>query len=174
MRFSLFFGVVVELAFLAGCQPKPPNSLEHAGETLKREGEPDVVSVSNEDVAMNAAIQKARSTINVFIAALRSPKTGQHNFSIKKRFAVRKGGEHIWLSHVTYIGKLFYGRLSDEPVEVTSVKMGDPVTVAPQDISDWMFTTNGKLSGGYTIRVLYDKMSPVEKKQFRQESKLIF
>ena len=44
--------------------------------------------------------------------------------------------------------------------------MGQKVTVEPSKISDWMFVQNGRLVGGYTLRVLRDAMSPSERKEF--------
>jgi uncharacterized protein YegJ (DUF2314 family) len=69
-----------------------------------------------------------------------------------------------------YDGKAFHGRLNNRPVDVRAIKLGDAVTVAPDEISDWMYVDNGKLVGGYTIRVLVDKLPPNERKQVEQES----
>jgi uncharacterized protein YegJ (DUF2314 family) len=44
--------------------------------------------------------------------------------------------------------------------------MGERVTVAPQDVTDWMFLKDGKLIGGYTTRVLYARLSPEDKAEF--------
>jgi uncharacterized protein YegJ (DUF2314 family) len=49
---------------------------------------------------------------------------------------------------------------------VSNVKIGDQATVDPESISDWMFVDNGKLVGGYTVRVLRDAMSAAEREEF--------
>jgi uncharacterized protein YegJ (DUF2314 family) len=43
-------------------------------------------------------------------------------------------------------------------------------TVSKSEISDWFYIDNGKLVGGYTIRVLYSRMSPEEKKDFNEHA----
>ena len=74
--------------------------------------------------------------------------------------------EHIWLSNPSFDGTRFSGRVDNEPVDVKNVKMGQTVTAAKDEVSDWFYVENGKLIGGYTIRVLYSRMSSAEKKDF--------
>lgn len=50
------------------------------------------------------------------------------------------------------------------------MKLGQSVTVAPREISDWMFVKSGKLVGGYTTRVLYARLSPQDKALFNKEA----
>jgi len=49
---------------------------------------------------------------------------------------------------------------------VSNVHLGEHVTVAPRDVTDWMFLKDGKLVGGYTTRVLYARLSPEDKAEF--------
>jgi uncharacterized protein YegJ (DUF2314 family) len=53
---------------------------------------------------------------------------------------------------------------------VKNVHLGQRVTVAPRDVSDWMFVKDGKLMGGYTTRVLYARLSPEQRAQFDKEA----
>ncbi len=146
---------------LAGC-----GSSQREGDVVKRDGEPDIVRVSDEDAEMNKAVQMARSTAEKFIASLKAPSAKQTGFSVKKPF--REGGkvEHIWLSDVSVDNSNFKGLVGNDPIDVKNIKLGDPATVAKDEISDWMYIEDGKLVGGYTIRVLYSRMSPEEKKDF--------
>jgi len=50
------------------------------------------------------------------------------------------------------------------------VKLGQVVTVAPRDITDWMFVKSGQLIGGYTTRVLYARLSPQDRAIFNKEA----
>jgi uncharacterized protein YegJ (DUF2314 family) len=122
--------------------------------------------VAEDDPNMAAAIDKAKSTVDTFIAALKSPKEGQSEFSIKKEFTDGEHREHMWLTPVTYDGQNFHGTVNNIPELVTSVKLGDAVTVAPAEISDWMYIDNGKLVGGQTLRALRDAATPAERAEF--------
>jgi hypothetical protein len=60
-------------ALVAGCRKQPT--------------EIPVTSVPDDDPKMNAAIARARSTMNDFIAALQAPAPSQTAFSIKYAFS---------------------------------------------------------------------------------------
>jgi len=140
---------------------------------VRRPGKPDTVYVKSSDSKMDDAIRQARATVGEFITALQAPKSGERGFAIKKPFLVQgTTHEHIWLSNVTYDGKVFHGRVDNEPVDAKNVKLGDKATVGPEELSDWMFARDGKLVGGQTIRALYDLKSPAGRKKFEKETGL--
>jgi uncharacterized protein YegJ (DUF2314 family) len=125
-----------------------------------------VIYVADNDAKMNAAIENARATVDTFTAALKSPKPDQGSFAVKYPCRDGKTTEHMWLSPVRFDGTKFIGTVNNDPQDVSNVKIGDEVSVEPAKISDWMFVENGKLVGGYTLRVLRDAMSPVERAEF--------
>jgi uncharacterized protein YegJ (DUF2314 family) len=157
---------VVILLAIAGCG-------DGEGETVKRAGQPDMIRVKASNEKMNAAIQQARSSIKDFLDALASPKRGQGGFAVKKAFLVRgEQSEHIWLNEISFDGKQLHGKVNNEPVDVKNLKVGDPATVSPSEVSDWMFVQDGKLVGGYTIRALFDMSSPAGRRKFEKETGL--
>jgi uncharacterized protein YegJ (DUF2314 family) len=85
---------------------------------------------------------------------------------VKKPFKDGEQVEPIWLSNATFDGTQFSGRVDNEPVNVTNVKLSQIATAAKDEISDWFYIEKGKLIGGYTIRVLHSQMSPAAKKEF--------
>jgi len=118
---------------------------------------------------MNAAIQEAQDSLDVFIADLESPRVGQVYFSIKARFPVPGSSgdyEHIWLYDVVYTGDKFTGRIANEPLDVPDLELDQKVSVEREDVSDWMIIEDGVLVGGFTIRVLRDRLSPEEREEF--------
>ncbi len=127
-----------------------------------------VIHVSENDPKMNAAIDKARASVDTFIAALQSPKPGQTGFNVKKKFEDGSKVEHIWLIQVTYDGTQFQGIVNNDPEMVKNVKFGQKVTVTPAEISDWMYLDNGKMVGGETVRVLLEGLSPAERDKFKK------
>jgi uncharacterized protein YegJ (DUF2314 family) len=143
------------------------------GNVVKRDGQPDMVRVKSEDAKMNAAVQQARDSLQVFLEALKSPKGNQSHFAVKKRFPLEgDAGEHIWLIEPSYDGRNIHGKVNNKPVDVTNVKLGDPASVAASEITDWMFVEDRKLKGGYTIRALYDLSSAAGRKRFEKETGL--
>src|SRR5215510_14309261 len=69
----------------------------------------EVAYVAADDPKMNAAIGKARATVDGFIAALKSPKRGQSSFSVKMPVVDGANVEHMWLAPVSYDGKKLNG-----------------------------------------------------------------
>jgi uncharacterized protein YegJ (DUF2314 family) len=115
---------------------------------------------------MNAAMEKARSTVKTFIAALGAPQPGESGYSVKVRFADGSNAEHMWLSPVAFDGASFQGTVNNKPEKVQNVRIGQKASVDPSQISDWMYIKNGKLIGGFTFRVLRDSMPPAERAEF--------
>ena len=132
----------------------------------KKQSADKVTYVADDDPRMNAAMEKARSTVNTFITALKSPKAGQSAFSVKMAFTDGSNIEHLWLTPVSFDGRNFQGTVNNEPEKVKTAKMGQKVTIAPAKISDWMYVENRKLVGGQTLRVLRDALTPAERADF--------
>lgn len=142
--------------------------------TIKREGEPDIISVNGTDDGMNAAIKKANETMDSFKQALNNKQAGYSDFCIKERFNTSNGGgEHIWIADIQQKGDEFIGVVGNLPEVTTEVKLGDTVQIHKDRISDWMYLDQKKLKGGYTIRILRDRLSDDEKKKFDTENDFI-
>jgi len=149
--------------FFFACQNNP--------KVITREGEPDIARIEGDDSEMNNAIEKANQTFSQFDDALNSNDTSLIALAIKMRFNTPEGnGEHIWLTDITKKGDQFYGVIGNEPNSTTEVKLGDTILISNAKISDWMYIQNGKLKGGYTIRVLRDQLSEEEKKAFDEQN----
>lgn len=124
---------------------------------IKREGNPDVYNMPNENERMNWAMEKARLTLHYFEACLANPKEGQDYFSIKARIEDNGNVEHIWLRDSSFDndGNIF-GVVGNEPIQVTNVSINEKIGIDKDHVSDWMIIEKGKLIGGYTIRAIRD------------------
>jgi uncharacterized protein YegJ (DUF2314 family) len=146
--------MAVSLLALAGCG---------------RKVEDKVVMVEDNSPAMQAAFAKARATAPTFIAALEAKKPGAGGFAVKVMFKDGNQTEHMWLSRPTFHDGKFIGVLDNEPEFVHNVKMGQVISVAPGEITDWMYVENRKLVGGYTLRAIRDSKTPAERAQMDRE-----
>ncbi|MFI8378671.1 DUF2314 domain-containing protein [Leeuwenhoekiella sp. NPDC079379] len=139
-----------------------------------REGEPDIYSVNDADTAMNDAIKKANKNFEHFEKAIASKKPKYEYFSIKQRFDISTGGEHIWIQDIKIKNGNYIGVVGNEPVNTNEVRLGETITIDKSKISDWMFFDNGIAQGAYTIKVLRDQMTEEERAIFDSETGLIF
>ena len=155
----LFLGVV-------SCNNSKTNKIE-------RKGEPTIYSVQDYDIEMNQAVEKANLTLDNFRIALLSDNRDFDCFALKTRFEMSKGGEHIWVGSITIKDNKYFGVVANLPESTTEVKIGDTIQIKTDNISDWMYLDKKKLCGGYTIRVIRDRMTDPERKQFDIENNII-
>jgi uncharacterized protein (TIGR03067 family) len=92
--------------------------------------------------------------VDSFIAALMNPRPNQKAFSVKVAIKDGEKTEHLWLVPVRYQNGSFVGRINNEPQYVKTVSFDDEITVAKDQISDWIYAEDKKIMGGYTARVL--------------------
>lgn len=130
-------------------------------------GRGQAVQIDDDDPEMNAAMAEARATLPQFVAALESKAEG-NQYLLKARFAEGKDAEHLWLSDITHQDGIFAGKLSNAPMVLAKLQAGDAVQVSSQDVSDWMILGNGKYRGGYTQRVMRERLSAAEQAEFDQ------
>ena len=137
------------------------------GQELKNGGaEPEYYQVPKDHAAVHGAVIEARKTVGEFITALKHPAPGQQDFEVKKPFIQGNEVEHIWLSDVRFVGNRFEGQVDNKPEKIRGLKLGQLVSVNPNEISDWLYVDNGKLVGGYTVRAHYNELSPEQKQEF--------
>lgn len=123
-----------------------------------------LTNVSPQNEAVNAAIAKAKSTLNVFFARNAKPEPGDSGFMVKIRYVVDNngGGEHIWADNVVRNGDTVSATIANEPRQIPNLKRGQRVTVPVSQLTDWMYTRDGKYRGAYTVRALVPFMTPAD------------
>ena len=131
------------------------------GAAVRAEDRSPVIDVNSANAEMNAAIAKGRATLPTFWASYDAPIPSETGHSLKVRFANPRNnnGEHIWIAEVkkTADGR-YSGRFANAPRDLPGKKAGDVAEFKEADISDWMFTRNGKIVGGETIKPLLKAM----------------
>ena len=122
---------------------------------------------------MNKAIQAAMQTLNVFDTALKSKNSSYYYFALKAKFDVEEGAEHIWLSDIGIQNTQYRGVIDNVPNSILGIKSGDTIKLDKSRITDWMYLEDGRLRGGYTIRVVRKHMTENERKAFDEENGII-
>ena len=114
---------------------------------------------------MDAAILEAKDTIRQFFEAFFEPTKQQKSFLLKVVFDDAGQREHIWLADLDFGGERPSGVVANEPT-TPNVKFMQRIEFEPSYISDWMYVDNGVLVGGYTTRVIRERMTPEERKEY--------
>jgi uncharacterized protein YegJ (DUF2314 family) len=118
------------------------------------------------DVELESAIQQARDSLPTFIQTIATPHTDRTLVAVKVRFM--PPGEipqDIWVDELTYTDGVFRGSVGDD-IPALHLEFGQKIRVDEKDILDWMIVEDGKLIGGYTIRLAMQRMSPEERERF--------
>lgn len=125
-------------------------------------GDP-TITVEFDDSSMNQAISLARVTLPNFKKALtKDPAANQ--FSLKLKYSTPNGGhEHIWISQVKIKDGQMNGVIDNAPNNIPSLQLRDTISVSEEVVSDWMFKKSDSIYGGFTIRVLRDRMNETER-----------
>ncbi len=158
----------VLLLMLAACSTKPAATQPEATSStmpVAEEDDPTLVRGGYDQAEMDAAIAKARATVDTFIAEFEQGN-GQ-NFSVKAPITDGEETEHFWLGQLKYDNGTFTGTIDNVPGVVGNVKLGQSWTIEKAEISDWMFMRDGKMHGNYTMRPLLKTLPPDEAAVYR-------
>lgn len=122
--------------------------------------------LSGTDTELEAATQQARDSLNTFASTITTPRVDRTFVAVKVRFfPPSELPQDIWVDEVTYTDGAFRGNMGDD-IPSLKLEAGEKITIKEKDILDWMIVEDGKLIGGYTIRLAVERMSPDERKRF--------
>jgi uncharacterized protein YegJ (DUF2314 family) len=116
--------------------------------------EDKTIAVGEDDPEMNAAIEKARKSLETFWQTRANPSQGEQSFTLKLALTDGENVEHFWCAQIEGDATDATCAINNEPQSVMTVKFGDRVKVEESKISDWMYIRNERIVGGQTIRVL--------------------
>ena len=130
-------------------------SCRGSGPTVSPGEKGNYAGVAESDPEINAAIERARRELDTFIARLQHPKP-REDFGLKVGLPADDGSkEHIWVSGLSFSNGQFSGFLANDPFLMKSLKLGSPVTVTRDQVTDWQIYQNGSpTEGGYTTAIL--------------------
>lgn len=118
------------------------------------------------DPELDAAIAQARDSLNQFTETMATPHADRTYVAVKVHFSPRDEFPlDIWVDDVTYADGIFRGNIGDD-IPSMKLEVGERITIDEKDILDWMIVQDGKLIGGYTIRLAIQRMSPDERERF--------
>jgi uncharacterized protein YegJ (DUF2314 family) len=114
----------------------------------------NVVTLPAQHTDMARSQEAARSTFDQFWTRISQDREGLDAISIKVAVPHATGSEHLWMTGCKSADvQSFDCVVSNKPVDVP-LKLGSRYRFQRASISDWMYRQNGKIHGGYSIRVL--------------------
>jgi uncharacterized protein YegJ (DUF2314 family) len=114
------------------------------------------------DQVLGEIAREAQETLPDFLRRLQNPQPGDDNFRVKYPFPAGEGSgfasEQLWLRDIGFEDRSYYGILSSDPYYIPELKKRDRVPIDIERISDWMYTRNGIIEGGVSIRYLLEQI----------------
>lgn len=131
------------------------------------------VQMFSSDAEMLAASERARETFKYFWRELtwelRRIVPGCPIKMVKVGFPVASpppgapSHEHMWVDEVGFDGARVVGILNNAPRWATGLAEGDRVEAPLGQVSDWLYTRDGRAYGGFTLHLIRDRMGPDER-----------
>ena len=144
------------------------------GAFTRRQNNPLVTYVNENDTRLREASRQAQQSLDSFVQTLAQPQPNHSSHAIKAVFQDDGSSEAIWLTSLRHDGKTFHGTVSNEPVHLRTLHLGSKVEVENAKVNDWMLVENGRLVGGYSIRVVRDNLQGEDRKRFDQTMPFAF
>jgi len=150
-QYLFIIGLLLWVSFFS-CE-KPPAPMPTERTTLH---------MDQEDEVLLRIAKYARDTSPVFFRHMLRPAKDEKNFRVKYPFRADWGSgfsmEQIWLSDIKFKNGVYYGIVDNHPFYTNVLKKGDSVSFNTEDITDWMYTSNDKIIGAYSIKYLLDQL----------------
>ncbi len=119
------------------------------------------------DPELEEAVRQAQDTIYVFRQAFLAPKPDYTLMSLKVRFANDGEVEDMWTEPMLILDNVYTVRMVEGVTLEQGIHPDRLVDVKLPDIVDWMILQkDGKVIGGYTLRLDYERMTPEEQKKY--------
>ncbi|RPD47176.1 DUF2314 domain-containing protein [Hymenobacter sediminis] len=165
MRISILLITCILLVFTS-CTP-PTDKVE-------RPGKPTIYNVRTEDAEMNHAMKQGKATLPKFLTNISKPDSTISNPAVKVHYDDGEQREFLWIGDPVFEDGQWYGTVDNTPEYTTQVVAGQKVRIDTTVVVDWNYTKDNRLEGGYTVKLLRDRMTPEEREEFDQSTGWIF
>lgn len=163
---------ILLLFVVAACQQGAKQEGEMV--TAKNADGEEVYTFTNNSTSMEAAIAEANKTWPLFEQNIFAANPGTDHFAVKMIFKDFEDEEHLWLINLHKKNGKLHGVLDDTPYKIKDMKVGDTFIIKIDRISDWVYSENGKMIGGYTIRVIHNNLNGEEKQEYKSSLPFTF
>ena len=127
-----------------------------------------IFDVAADDAEMNAAKARAIASLPTFYQRLADPAADEGEFMVKFDIVPGDEVEFVWATDLDRSRVPMTGTLINEP-ELSAHRPGDRVAIAEGEIIDWTYRKGRVMQGGFTNRVLIERMPPELAAQYRAQ-----
>jgi uncharacterized protein YegJ (DUF2314 family) len=148
--------------FLASCSPAEPTVTSTPGSTASHTPIP---VLADEELA--EAVRQAQETLLIWRQEFLAPKKSYSMTSLKVRFANGEKVEDMWTEPLYVLDNTYTVRMVEGVTVDQGIHPNRLLDIKAEDIIDWMLLEeDGTLTGGYTLRLEYKRMTPEQQKRY--------
>jgi uncharacterized protein YegJ (DUF2314 family) len=118
---------------------------------MSQSREVPVISASADDAQLHAAAMEARNRWAEFASAFHCRRPGQM-FSVKAPFRDGENIEWFWVATLAIDRDTLEGSVDNSPLRLKNIREGDHVRIPISVISDWIYTDDTKVIGGFSLK----------------------
>ncbi len=118
--------------------------------------EPPVISIADDNQQLLDGVAEAKRRWPEFVAAYANHDQARDNFAVKAPVTRSDVTEFIWMEITKLDAGRVHGTLQNEPVNLGSLKLGDPVEIAAGDINDWVYSLGSQPPVGLFTLAAFD------------------
>jgi hypothetical protein len=154
-------------------------------ENAQPSGEPLFAKLRDDDPALLAAVTEARQKLAQFKAAFSAKRLQPAAYLVKVPFVDRSDvGQpslvgtssvvaenptrpiaHLWLAVTSTLEDLLFCSVGEAPKQL-GLKKGDSFVIQEERVEDWMIEHQGVAYGGFSLRVLRNRLREIDKQRF--------
>jgi uncharacterized protein YegJ (DUF2314 family) len=154
--------IVLLFIFLASCSPAEPTATSTPGSIASHTPIP---VLADEELA--EAVRQAQETLPIWRQEFLAPKKSYSMTSLKVRFANDENVEDMWTEPLYILDNTYTVRMVEGVTVEQGIHPERLLDVKAEDIIDWMLLEeDGTLTGGYTLRLEYRRMTPEQQKRY--------
>ncbi len=143
------------LLFTTACAPSTP--IPHTSAS----------TFTDPDQGLTQAVRQAQSTMYILRQALLAPKPSYVSLRVRARFISNGNIEDMWTEPVDFLEDTCTVRMIEGVTLDVGAHPDRMVEVPSKDILDWMILEkDGKVLGGYTLRLDFERMAPEKQKEY--------
>lgn len=130
-----------------------------------------ISTFTDDDPEFEEAVRKAQNTLSTFRQAFLAPKSSYSLMSLKIRFTGEGQVEDMWTEPLYILDDTYTVRMVEGVTLDKGLHPNRMLDVKLTDIIDWMILQDdGKVIGGYTLRLEYERLTPEEQKKYRENT----
>ena len=152
------------IVLLASCSPAEPTSTSVAV-PVPGTAHTSIPVLQDEELA--EAIRQAQETLHIWRQEFLAPKKAYSITSLKVRFGEEGEIDDMWTEPLYILDDTYTVRMVEGVTVEQGIHPNRLVDVKLEDIIDWMLLEeDGTLTGGYTLRLEYKRMTPEQQKRY--------